>query len=406
MISLLLMGMRGVTMVAKFVLTIFIARYCGLDILGQYGLVAATTMMAPVAAGLGILYGISRDAVTLPKPQLRDSLQDYWLLATLIYVPIGLVAVAFGVANDDLLVPVMIWLLMWSEHLGGDMFTIGLSIRRPLFANLMLFVRTTAWVFLYIPAVLLAPSLTTLTALIGFWLAASLTSLLMFFVATRTWGWHLKGLDIQNIWGTLVTAWTRRLYYVNEIANAAAQNIDRYIINLVGGHEMTGIYVFFWSIANAINQLVSTGVTALYRPLLVKAFDEADEPRYWATYRTAFIKAISLALALAVGLFAMSGLISELTGRAQLVAHKDLLAFVLLGMVVRVANDYVGYALYTRRRDLDLFTSAVATLVLFSMLSLALVPTLGIMGAPLGMILGYSAIAVYRAVLLRNARVT
>lgn len=62
--AIFLMGIRGVSLVSKFALTLYIARYMGLESLGLYGLITASTFLVPAFTGLGIMYVNSRNAVT------------------------------------------------------------------------------------------------------------------------------------------------------------------------------------------------------------------------------------------------------------------------------------------------------------------------------------------------------
>jgi hypothetical protein len=66
LLAALIMAMRGATQVAKFALTLFIARFIDLETLGLYGLVVGLTVVLPVIAGLGLVNCLGRHAVTQP----------------------------------------------------------------------------------------------------------------------------------------------------------------------------------------------------------------------------------------------------------------------------------------------------------------------------------------------------
>lgn len=67
--SLLLMAIRIANTAAKFLLTIYTARYLGLADLGAYGLLVGATTMIPVVLGLGTTDWVMRHIATMPRDE-------------------------------------------------------------------------------------------------------------------------------------------------------------------------------------------------------------------------------------------------------------------------------------------------------------------------------------------------
>lgn len=75
--SLSIMTLRGLALVAKFALTLFIARFIDLETLGVYGLVAGAAAILPMVAGLGLFHVLSRDAVSQRLDEITRMLHLY-----------------------------------------------------------------------------------------------------------------------------------------------------------------------------------------------------------------------------------------------------------------------------------------------------------------------------------------
>jgi len=98
--ALLIMKIRGASLVAKFLLTLFIARFMGFEQLGLYGLITAATIWAPVVLGLGITYTLSRHAVTQTTGEVTAALRQYGRFLSAIYAVLLMAAlIPYACAN-------------------------------------------------------------------------------------------------------------------------------------------------------------------------------------------------------------------------------------------------------------------------------------------------------------------
>ena len=78
-----LMLLRGSTIVLKFGLSFYVARYIGLRELGVYGLVVGATLVLPNCYRAGLTSSIARSLLDAQPAHMTDDLRHYllWTLA-------------------------------------------------------------------------------------------------------------------------------------------------------------------------------------------------------------------------------------------------------------------------------------------------------------------------------------
>lgn len=345
--SLSIMALRVLTLGSKFLLTLFLARYLGLAELGTYGLVVGVVTVVPMFISLGMQNGLSRDMVGCSQQELIIKLKSYWKIMAAFYAILLLAVLGGSLLMPQLAVLAMlVFLVIVTEHVGQDIYNYYVSQHKQLVANIILFVKSAGWIFVYIAIALLWAESRTLTALLVFWLAGNVLPLLYFTYVTRGWPW-LKTLaekpNFKKIYAT-------RYLFVSDVSLATGQYADRYLVTLFLGLEAAGIYVFFWQIGSAVLALVNTSILQIYKPRLIGAHKKQDNAAFSKHMKHAALSSLSTvsALALVAGML-MVVLLPYV--KPELVPYEWLMWLILFGTFVRTLATLAGFTLYTRSRD-------------------------------------------------------
>ncbi|MCK7472605.1 MAG: hypothetical protein MZV49_01555 [Rhodopseudomonas palustris] len=257
LVSATIVPMRAAIIGCKFGLAIFIGRYLDLAALGLYGLFAGAIAIAPVVVSMGLVHVIMREAVTLPRNQLVNHLRHYWLFVIAVYgVLLVLTALAVALLGASPLL-ILVLLIILFEHLGNDVFQLFTNLELPVIANVSTFLRGAAWILVYVPLAIAVPELRNMAALLSFWLAGSIASFLLFVWASRGWPWRATFAMPFHSAFIRLTIKRSFIIYVSDLAFIGSQFIDRYLVTLFLGLELTGVYFLYWSVANAVTTLVS-----------------------------------------------------------------------------------------------------------------------------------------------------
>ncbi|HWM46865.1 MAG TPA: hypothetical protein VNR11_08125 [Xanthobacteraceae bacterium] len=400
---LVLMALRVGSMAAKFLLAIYTARYLGLADLGIYGLLVGAATMAPWALGLGTTEWTMRQIATMPREDAAAC------ITTRLAQPLVLHAVAQPLAyalNAALGAPIP-WPIAFAggailllEHVACDASDLLLARGRAMFCAMLLFVRAGLWPFALIAAGMIYPPSRSLGWLLAFWIGGLTLACVALAIYLASGGrWRLMALRprwlLEGIRASVPL-------YIKDLAGALNLYLDRFLVSLFLGLELTGVYTLFWSIANVVHNLA---VASIVQPQLPQLFDAARKGResFHATERRLQIELGAWTAALAIGALVLMPLLLPLIGRPLLAEHLSVFWIVLAAMVLRTGADSYGYALLALHRDRAIAVISVAGVLCSAALNTVLVPLLGLPGAGYAFVLTSLALFAARYWLTRSA---
>ncbi len=399
--SLTIMGLRGLALAAKFALTLFIARFLGLETLGVYGLLAGAAVMFPVVASLGLIRVLSRNAVSQQLDEVAHMLRRYWGIQAAVYGIISIIALGIGIYLDQLPLTSFVVAIVFLEHVNGDLFVLLNHLMQPCLANVLMFFRTAGWICVYMILAFVFPALRDLHTLLAFWIAGGLLAIAGFAVAAREWPWlHPTSGAGHREW-FLNHFRASRILYVNDIANTVAQYTDRYLVGLFMGLEFTGVYVLFWSIGNALCNLVDTGIIQISEPKLINAHTRQDRS-YWRVFRLLLVETVAISIALAIATGALVKIAIPYLNRPLVADWMQVLWLVLVGFVLRMAYEVQGTVFYSRYKDVFTLFSGLFVIALSIVANMILIPAFALYGAACAIIFSYVAGIVARHIMITS----
>ena len=397
--SLTIMSLRAGALASKFALTLFIARFIDLETLGVYGLVAGAAVMFPVVASLGLIRVVCRNAVSQPLHEVTDMLRRYWAIQAAVYAIISSIALCGGYYLDQLVLTAIVVVIVFLEHVNGDLFNLLNHLSRPRLANVLTFFRTAGWICIYMILALAFPALRDLRTLLEFWIGGSLLAIVSFALAARNWPWLWPTSGSGHKAWLLQHFRVSRILYINDIANTVAQYTDRYVVSLFMGLELTGVYVLFWSIGNALSNLVDTGIIQVSEPKLINAHARQDGS-YWSVYRIVFVETMAASVVLALVTGALVHVAIPYLNRPLAADWIHILWPVLLGFLLRMAYEVQGVVFYSRHKDLLTLFSGLFVIVFSIAANMALIPPFALYGAASAIIISYITGIIARHVLI------
>jgi O-antigen/teichoic acid export membrane protein len=380
--QLLLVAMRVSSTMSKFLLAIYTARYLGLADLGIYGLLVGATSIVPAVVGLGMTDWIVRKIVDLPRAQalpLIASRLSLTLSMHLVVQPLVLAADVFLGEPIPLRIAVIAGAILMLENLGCEAADMLIARRRVFLSYWLTFLRTGFWPIPVMAIGLLYPETRTLEFLLLGWLAMLGVSWLILFgmlVPEGRWRqmrphWRLLFHELR---GSLVL-------YIKDVSSTISMFLDRFLISLFLGLELTGVYTLFWSIANVVHSLAINGVLLAQLPLLIASAHSADRVEFRALERRLQIEIGTWALLLALGAVIATPLLLPYLGRPLVQQSLPIFWIVLFASLLRVAADAYGFVLLALNRDRAIATIAVAGALASAGMNLVLTPLIGLWGA-------------------------
>lgn len=382
--SLFVMCIRITTLIVKFALTLFIARFLSLADLGWFGLVSSAGVAAAPLLGMGYMQTLSRKAVRANANELISPLSHYLLYVICLYLVILGGLLMLSLTNTLLIL--LVWGVVLMEHLGNDSYQILISRAKPIWANILHFIRGGLWAFLYIPLAYVFPMLQSIEALLLFWLIGAVIAFFGVIVALREWPW-LRNDASQHKSDTSIFRVLReaRPLYISSVCETLSVHSDRFIITAILGVEATGIYVFFLQIGSALANLHYSGVVQMSRPTFVRTAAEDPTQLSHLLWSTSRIAALSTILFSAVSLFAMPYLLSFI-GKETLSVWYVIFYFVLINFNLNVFAEIQKQTIYAMHADRAIMHNALL-IVLVSLIANTLLTYLfGLTGAGISLV--------------------
>ena len=379
-ISLMLMGMRTATLAIKFALTLFIAQYMGLAVLGSYGLISAAIALFATLGDLSLLYTIAREAVTLSEQALCGQLKRYGQYLLIVAGLALLFALSAAFVANDVPYALLIIALLYFEMINVTFYGLLINLSRPILASLLHFIRSGLWAIFFMTLAYFYPEYRTITILLCMWVLSSVVTIIVLALALIKLPWgQAEAIGSFKSW--FVIRWHRskaafKLSVVSTISNNATQLTLGTLLSL----EIVGVYVFFYQAFSALSNIVQIGFIQIFRPELIR-LTEGPVKKMHRIIRQKLSQVISLAIGLAILTYPTYYLLTNALNKAEVIEHFWLFSLVLLAFVVNMVNGVLDALLYSYSRDDLLLKIAFIFFACNLGLKIPLILGLGLTGA-------------------------
>ncbi len=402
--------MRVAGLGLRFVLVIYLARYFGVEAVGQFGYLQAIVVLAPPLLGLGLHFRINREIRTWPDVRAGSVMRDKFVFILSLALPLallGYVLVGSGwvlhtpLSSDQYLYVTLISLL---ETLATESYLVMISLNRILAANVTTFLRSAIWIVPFVAMTFLEPQTRSIQTLMQFWAGGLLLSHAFLAWTFRDWPWRAIAQAPRNHGYIFGEFQSKTLpVYLSDLSMVGAQYLDRFVLGAFLSLHEVGVYTFFWSIANGVSQLMLVSFVQPALPRLIDANESQGHDGLLRTLKQLIRKAMPILGALCVfsGIFVYVAL--PYLHRPELPQWFGILALMLVGVLVKAAADIVNYALYVMRKDRWLIGVNVFSIAFALSASTLLIWLLGMYGAALSVVLSAMAVLALRTHFVRTS---
>ena len=382
-------AMRGAGLVGRFALTLYLAKHFELSEIGVFGLIAGMAGLLPSLIGCGVNYFLNREIVGADPFRAGTLLRDRLVLTLAMLL---LVALAFAAARAAGLLeaPASLGLLAFilaSECIAFDIHMSLIGLRMPVAANFLLFVRSASWIFPVLALGMIWPQLHSLGFLFWSWAGGLSAGFVFLFILLRKWPFAAISrtpIDFAWILRTVRRGW---LIYLSDLGIGGQLYLERYVVNVLLGLQLTGVYTLYWTMANAVHVLVTVAVVQVALPDLVEAHAQENK----SVWRQAFLHTTSRTLVITIPLCVACAVVVlkvlPRLGIGQFAASPLLFCLMLLGVAIRLLSDMASYGLYSRNLDTEFAAMNIVGIVTSLALSFFLIGRYGLTGAGVGMII-------------------
>ena len=386
---LLNLTLRAATLVSKFALIFVLAKFLEPAEVGLYGLLSATVFYVLMALGFDFYTFATRELIVTDRSNWAGMLRDQGVFYGITYtalLPLCLLLFWLGFLPWEL--AVWFFPLLALEHLAQELNRLLVAISEPLWASIVLFVRSGAWAVIAALWMWLDPAQRTLDFVLAAWTSGVLLSCLL--GASR-----LRGLDRASLHRAIDWSWVRKgiriafPFVLATLSLRALYTLDRYWIEALGGLEQLAAYVLFVGIANAIMNFLDAAVFTFAYPALIASAGKGDRTTFDRQMHRLGQHTLIVTLGLSIAAILCAGPLIDWLDRPSYTQHFGLLYWTVLAAALSGISMIPHYGLYARRKDRPIIFSHLASLPIFFLASFALIPLLGIAAVPAAMALAF-----------------
>jgi len=389
-------GLRGLSMGARFFLIVALAKLLEPAEVGLFGLML-------VSLAFGVLL-IGADFYTYAHRQLLAVSADKWsaiiqhqlvaqlILYTLLF-PFILLIFIFGYIDWEYIY--WFFALLVVEHWAQELNRLLTVMQQQIKASLVLFLRQASWIFIIIPLFIWQPELRSLENLYLAWLVGAMLAVLvgiLFLARTLTlwekikidWGWIKKGLKVGG--GFLLAS----------LCFKGLLTFDRYALESLGNPEMLGAYALYMGIILGAYNFLDPAIFAFLYPKMLKSFQAEQSVEYSRAYKELTWTTVFAVLIILLLFWNIMPLIIEWLDKPIYLNYLfEFRMLLIAGMIYSVA--YIPhYALYAMKGDSWIISSHIISLILFLILVFVIDSSSAIRSVAFSLLIAMSCMAVIK----------
>lgn len=391
-------SLRAGTLVCKFMLIFFMAKFLSPDEVGLFGLIVATIGYSFFLIGFEFYTYSSRDLLGVGRSKWLPIIRDQWVFFAISYALFfPLLIIAFGTYFSSWQYVGWFSVLLFLEHTAQELNRLLVVMYEQFLASLVLFLRSGVWALLAILSMGYVDSVRNLDFVFMAWTigagiacALGMSRILLLDKSTWSkkvnWRWILRGVKVA--FPLLVAS----------LAIRGLFTFDRYWVESSVGLDILGAYVLFAGIAFSILSFLDAGVIAFLYPKVVAAAKENDELKFKKNMMELAVTLVLASVAMAIFALLISPYVLNWIGKEVYIDNLYLLQWLLLGVVIYAASMAPHIGLYAKHYDKTILYSQVVGLLVFFVGCLVGVPMFGAIAVVLAMCLSFFVILVWKIV--------
>ncbi len=392
------LSLKVLSMVAKFLLIIYMGKYFSTQALGEYGLFVATILISMYFLGMDFYTFNSREIIQKEHEGRLLLIRDQFVFHIIVYaivLPLFFSVFLFGIIDYKYIT--LFYLIIVVEHISQELFRLYVTLNKQVLANVLLLLRTGVWVYALIALWIygLKNTQDLFSIYIAWFLGAFASILLGVYYLFKIY--DKESLKIKINWKWINRGFNVSIsFFVGTIAYKVIEFSDRYMIDYYMTKGDVGVYTFFGSIANTMQTLVYTLVIMMYYPKMIELYKDSKLDEFTTMSKKFFIEVLIYSFLIIVGIVLFIHPVLEYMDKVEFVENIDVLWILLAGILVLNLSFVPHYVLFVKHKDIVIRNITILGAVLNIGLNIWLIPLYGLIGAGVATLCSYLSILVLK----------
>lgn len=379
--------LRVMPLAVKFVFFSALSKVMPPEQYGSYTLITTTVTISIFVIGLDF-YNYSIREMLTSKSRFFQKLFNSFVLYTIVYVFIIIIVLfwlvfgnVFGMSFKTVFT---IMLICFSEHFCQEVYRLQIALKKVYLANLVFFFRVFIWMAYLVVMVLFYRSNISIDYILTLWLVFNIMAIVLNFITAHrfiTKNLNQFILDIDFVKKGLIIS---SLFFFGTLSLKSIEYLNRYIVNLFLGKEMTGIFSFYSNLALVISVYVNAIVVSFELPALIEQTASGKINYYFKNFKRSFLKHIMIIIViLTISLFPIL--------KWQNIEKYSDYAYVFF--ILLIASAMMNYSLvyhfylYIKKKDKKILGLTIKSGIFNVLSTLILTYLFGILGASISFLL-------------------
>ena len=380
--------LRGVTLLSRFALLLFLAKFLEPRDVGSYGLLTAVIGYFVYIVGFEFYVYANREVISH-----NNKLQFYYLKNQLFFglgvylISIPVVLSVFKLSNLPFEYFYLSLMILFSEYVSLELYRHLVATSLQLKASFLLFIRSGLWPIVATSGMIFYEELQYIDFILYSWLTASMVATIYgAYILGFKWPVNYKSFFLCDL------AWVKKgvnltfLYFLAALSVQAIFTVDRFIFESIVGLEVLAAYILFISFIFAIASFVDSGVFAYLYPRLVAI---AGNKKYFEFYDVfnGMIKQVFwvvMALSIIVSMLYFFGV--EYLDRDVYEAYWLMLPLLLIAVFFQLMGMSFQIGLYALHKDKIITYTKISLVFIFLLMVGLLVDRFSFYAVPVALI--------------------
>ncbi len=362
---LLNVGMRGISMISRFLLIIMLAKLLPPSDLGIFGLLVAGISFAVLIVGFDYYSYSNREILSVEKKEWSRIIfnQIYaYIPLYLLFIPIAMIVSYYKFLPDGY----FIWfvLLMIVEHASIEQNRLLNTMQKQLSASMVLFLRSGVWVLLMLPIMVFVDSFRNLETVLYAWFLGGIASIIFgFFVIKKDidywpfikpdYQWILKGYKIGF------------LFILGTIAFKMISTFDRFWLEKISNSDVVGAYVFYVSLTVGVTAFIHAGLIVFSAPKIITTYQSGKISKFKYLMDNFLKELIISILGMVVLMYFLMPFVINWVDKPIYHDSYGVFHIILATAAFTVLSSHPSTYLYASKRDKYTFFSTISAFVVF-----------------------------------------
>lgn len=357
--------LRGINLISKFLLIIFVAKTLSPENFAVYGLFVVAVSYGLYFIGFDFYIYSTRELIKSDKLEygrLIKSQVAFMLGLYFIVLPLSLGLFYFNLLPWELLG--WFFLLLIFEHINQEIMRFFIVLYKPLLATFMLFVRSGLWAIILVTLVFFDWLTVSLTVILLAWMIGEIVALtlglallrkenIVFSIHGIDKSWILKGIRVCLP------------FLIGTLALRGLWTTDRFFFEALNATPVLAAYTLFASLSVAMSSLIDAGVSSYIYPKMIDSYNCCDYAGYQRNVIKMLWHTLFISLVFILCSYFLIGYLLDWLGKGVYIEHRALFYWLLVANCFYCLSSTPHYMLYAQEQDVWIIFLQVIALSIF-----------------------------------------